>query len=45
MSDLTTNLRERAYRIRPSAELAGNAARAWTLAGERKRAEYWETKG
>ncbi|HYQ89881.1 MAG TPA: DUF2723 domain-containing protein, partial [Candidatus Binatia bacterium] len=36
---------ERAYRIRPSAELAGNAARAWTLAGERKRAEYWEAKG
>jgi hypothetical protein len=36
---------ERAYRIRPSAELAGNAARAWTLAGERKRAAYWEAKG
>ncbi len=36
---------ERAYRIRPSVELAGNAARAWSLAGERKRALYWEAKG
>jgi len=36
---------ERAYRIRPSAQLAGNAARAWSLAGERKRALYWEAKG
>jgi Flp pilus assembly protein TadD len=36
---------ERAYRIRPSADLAGDAARAWSLAGERKRAQYWEAKG
>jgi Flp pilus assembly protein TadD len=36
---------ERAYRIRPSAELAGDAARAWSLAGERKRAQYWEARG
>ena len=33
---------ERAYRIRPSAELAANAERAWTLAGDGKRARYWE---
>jgi len=33
---------ERAYRIRPSAELAANAGRAWSLAGEGKRARYWE---
>jgi len=33
---------ERAYRIRPSAQLAANAGRAWTLAGEGKRARYWE---
>ncbi len=36
---------ERAYRIKPSAQLAGNAARAWSLAGERKRALYWQAKG
>jgi len=36
---------ERAYRIRPSAELAANAARAWNLAGEQKRARYWEARG
>jgi len=36
---------ERAYRIFPSAELASNAARAWSLAGERERARYWEAKG
>jgi len=36
---------ERAYRISPSAELASNAARAWSLAGERERARYWEAKG
>jgi hypothetical protein len=36
---------ERAYRIQPSAELAANAARAWTLAGEKKRAIYWGTRG
>jgi hypothetical protein len=36
---------ERAYRIQPSAQLAGNAARAWSLAGERKRAQYWEARG
>jgi hypothetical protein len=36
---------ERAYRIRPSNDLAGNAARAWSLAGEKKRAQYWEAKG
>jgi transmembrane protein TMEM260 (protein O-mannosyltransferase) len=36
---------ERAYRIRPSSDLAGNAARAWSLAGEPKRAQYWEAKG
>ncbi len=36
---------ERAYRIQPSAELAGNAARAWALAGEKKRALYWEARG
>ena len=36
---------ERAYRIKPSQELASNAARAWTLAGERKRALYWEARG
>ena len=36
---------ERAYKISPSAELASNAARAWSLAGERERARYWEAKG
>ena len=36
---------ERAYHIRPSAELAGDAARAWSLAGEHKRALYWEARG
>jgi hypothetical protein len=36
---------ERAYRISPSVELASNAARAWSLAGERERARYWEAKG
>jgi len=36
---------ERAYRIKPSAQLAGSAARAWSLAGERKRALYWGAKG
>jgi Flp pilus assembly protein TadD len=36
---------ERAYRIRPSADLASNAARAWSLAGERSRARYWEARG
>jgi hypothetical protein len=36
---------ERAYRIQPSAELAAIAARAWTLAGEKKRALYWGTRG
>ncbi|HZI89013.1 MAG TPA: DUF2723 domain-containing protein, partial [Candidatus Polarisedimenticolia bacterium] len=35
---------ERAYRIRPSAELAANAARAWSLAGEAKRARVWEAR-
>src|SRR6185295_18943139 len=35
---------ERAYRIRPSVELAANAARAWTLAGEKKRALVWEAR-
>jgi tetratricopeptide (TPR) repeat protein len=33
---------ERAYHIRPSAELAADAGRAWSLAGEGKRARYWE---
>ena len=33
---------ERAYKIRPSVELATNAARAWSLAGERARAQSWE---
>ena len=33
---------ERAYRIRPSTQLAANAGRAWSLAGEGKRARYWE---
>jgi Flp pilus assembly protein TadD len=33
---------ERAYRIRPSVELAANAARAWSLAGETKKARAWE---
>jgi Flp pilus assembly protein TadD len=33
---------ERAYRIRPSTELAANAERAWSLAGEGKRARYWQ---
>ena len=33
---------ERAYRIRPSAELAQNAGRAWSLAGDGTRARYWE---
>jgi hypothetical protein len=36
---------ERAYRIKPSSELAGNAARAWSLAGEKTRARYWEARG
>ena len=36
---------ERAYRIKPSAELAGNAARAWSLAGEKQKARYWEARG
>jgi len=36
---------ERAYRISPSVELASNAARAWSLAGERERARYWQAKG
>ncbi len=36
---------ERAYRIKPSAELAANAARAWSLAGEKKKAQYWEARG
>lgn len=36
---------ERAYRIQPSNQLAGNAARAWNLAGEKKRALYWEARG
>jgi Flp pilus assembly protein TadD len=36
---------ERAYRIRPSSDLAGDAARAWSLAGEPKRAQYWEARG
>lgn len=36
---------ERAYRISPSVELAANAARAWSLAGDRERARYWEAKG
>ncbi len=36
---------ERAYRIQPSAQLAANAARAWSLAGEGKRAKYWEARG
>ncbi|HEY2924511.1 MAG TPA: DUF2723 domain-containing protein [Candidatus Eisenbacteria bacterium] len=35
---------ERAYRIRPSADLASNAARAWSLAGERSRAQTWEAR-
>jgi len=33
---------ERAYKIQPSVELATNAARAWSLAGERARAQTWE---
>jgi hypothetical protein len=33
---------ERAYHIRPSAQLAADAGRAWSLAGEGKRARYWE---
>ncbi len=36
---------ERAYKILPSAEIASDAARAWTLAGERDRARYWEARG
>jgi hypothetical protein len=36
---------ERAYRILPSPQLASNAARAWSLAGERERARYWGTRG
>ena len=36
---------ERAYRISPSVELAANAARAWSLAGDRERARFWEAKG
>ena len=36
---------ERAYRIQPSPQFAVNAARAWSLAGERSRAKYWEAKG
>ncbi len=35
---------ERAYKIRPSAELATNAARAWSLAGDRERARSWEAR-
>ena len=35
---------ERAYRIRPSVELAANAARAWTLAGEKNKALVWEAR-
>ncbi|MBI4364977.1 MAG: DUF2723 domain-containing protein, partial [Candidatus Latescibacteria bacterium] len=36
---------ERAYRILPSAELASDAARAWSLAGDRERARLWEARG
>ncbi len=36
---------ERAYRIKPSAPFAANAARAWSLAGDRSRARYWEARG
>jgi transmembrane protein TMEM260 (protein O-mannosyltransferase) len=35
---------ERAYHIRPTTELAANAARAWSLAGERTRARTWEAR-
>lgn len=33
---------ERAYRLEPSAAVASDAARAWTLAGDRERAGRWE---
>lgn len=36
---------ERAYKILPSAELASDAARAWSLAGEPERARRWEARG
>ena len=36
---------ERAYRILPSAELASDAARAWSLAGDREKARFWEARG
>lgn len=36
---------ERAYHISPSSELAADAARAWSLAGDRERARYWEARG
>ena len=36
---------ERAYRIAPSAELAADAARAWSLAGEPALSHRWEAKG
>jgi len=35
---------ERAYKIQPSVELATSAARAWSLAGERARAQSWEAR-
>ena len=33
---------ERAYRLHPSVSVASDAARAWSLAGDRERADRWE---